>query len=817
MKKIIKKLSIVITLAVAAFVIVSLITAFLFSKKIELSVIKNITSNINSEIKMGDVSFKLFEDFPYSAVKISNLYIQESSSFGNDTLIFTKQAYIKFNLFDMLSQNIFINNITLNNGLISLKYNNSDNNYNFFVNSNKGSLSLNNIKLNDTEFRYRKVENKTKIIIDCKDIYIKKSDINKIEIYGNAFSQKLEVYDKDYINNKELKLELKIQNKEKKLVLGKSSIQINDLKFTLSGSLHDNYLKLFLIANNHSISSFIKNTPSHLNQMYSSFLADGLINYSGEIKGEISKSKNLNLALKYSVNNGFFEIKKYPFSLSKISCSGVITNGLESNFKTTQISFEQFIANSKKGSIEGEFTVNNLNNYFLKANFKSNWALQEANYYFSESPLYEATGTIDAQTEYAGNISFDESFNKLFTKAQHSSSVNLSNIKFNYRNYPVPIEILSTDLKIENNKTKVLNSKIYIKDSDLSFKGNITNVLRYILLDDYRQFDIDGDLSSKTLNLKSLLFSDDKDQKINGKFKMPDYFTLKLNTEIESLSYNNIYPNNITGGLGYSNNSLTAKDFSLNIFSGKMILNGKFYQKDLNQFKATSSIKLEKVNIKNVFSAFNNFGQDFIQHKHIKGICSSNLVINALWDSSLSFQPNNLDISSKISIEEGELINFKPLESVSNFVKMKDLSHIKFSKLENEIKIKDEIILIPSMEIKSNALSLLISGKHQFNQKYNYKINLLLSELLTKRFQNKDSDFNQKDTLSPLKTNLQLKMVGDKDDIKISFAKLKIKENIKDGIRKEIININKIISEEIKNKDDIEETDDIDIEWDDNL
>ena len=817
MKKIIKKLSIVITLAIAAFVIVSLITAFLFSEKIEQSVIKNITSNINSEIKMGDVSFKLFEGFPYSAVKISNLYIQESSSFGNDTLIFTKQAYIKFNLFEMLSENIFINNITLNNGLISLKYDNNDNNYNFFVNRNQGSLSLNNIKLNDTEFRYRKVKNKTTIIIDCKDISIKKSDINKLEIYGNAFSQKIEVYSKDYINNKELKLNLKIQNKEKKLVIEKSLVQINDLKFTLSGSLHDNYLKLFLIANNHSISSFIKNTPSHLSQMYSSFLADGVINYSGEIKGEISKSKNLNLALKYSINNGVFEIKKYPFSLSKISCSGIITNGLESNFKTTQISFEKFIANSKKGSIEGGFTVNNLNNYFLKANFKSNWALQEANYYFSESPLYEATGTIDAQTEYAGNISFDESFNKLFTEAQHSSSVNLSKVKFNYRNYPLPIEILSAYLKIENNKTKVLNSKIYIKDSDLSFKGNITNVLRYILLDDYRQFDIDGDLSSKTLNLKSLLFSDDKDQKINEKFKMPDYFTLKLNTEIESLSYNNIYPNNITGGLGYNNNSLTAKDLSLNIFSGKMILNGKFYQKDLNQFKATSSIKLEKVNIKNVFSAFNNFGQDFIQHKHIKGICSSKLVINALWDSSLSFQPNNLDISAKISIEEGELINFKPLESVSNFVKLKDLSHIKFSKLENEIKIKDEVISIPSMEIKSNALSLLISGKHQFNQKYNYKINLLLSELLTKRFRNKTSNFNQKDTLSPLKTNLQLKMVGDKDDIKISFEKLKIKENIKDGIRKEIININKIISEEIKNKDDIEETDDIDIEWDDNL
>jgi hypothetical protein len=135
MRKIIKKLSIVITLAILAFVIFSLITAFLFSEKIEKSVIKNITSNINSEIVMENVSFELFEEFPYSAVKISNLYIQESRNFGNDTLIFTKQAYIKFNLFEMLSQNIIINNITLNNGLVSLKYDKNDNNYNFFNNS----------------------------------------------------------------------------------------------------------------------------------------------------------------------------------------------------------------------------------------------------------------------------------------------------------------------------------------------------------------------------------------------------------------------------------------------------------------------------------------------------------------------------------------------------------------------------------------------------------------------------------------------------------------------------------------------------------
>jgi len=121
------------------------------------------------------------------------------------------------------------------------------------------------------------------------------------------------------------------------------------------------------------------------------------------------------------------------------------------------------------------------------------------------------------------------------------------------------------------------------------------------------------------------------------------------------------------------------------------------------------------------------------------------------------------------------------------------------------------------MEINSSALSLLISGKHYFNQEYNYKISLLLSELLAKRFRKKNDNFNPSDSIKPVKTNLELRMTGNKDDSEISFEKLKIKENIKNEIKKEIIDINKIISEEINNKEVVKENDDIEIEWEDDL
>jgi uncharacterized protein involved in outer membrane biogenesis len=214
MKKIIKKISIILISIVAILAVASLIIASLFSEKIEQSVIQNITNKVKSNIEVGDVTFEIFEDFPYSAVKISNLYIQESSDFGDDTLIFTKKAYIKFSLFELLSEKIDVDNIKLTDGVISIKYNNNDNNYNVFNKNKEGYIDLNNIELINTQFRYSGTKSNSNIVLDCKTINIQTSDDNKMEISGQAIGNKLVVNNKDYISKKDLFLDLKIQNKE---------------------------------------------------------------------------------------------------------------------------------------------------------------------------------------------------------------------------------------------------------------------------------------------------------------------------------------------------------------------------------------------------------------------------------------------------------------------------------------------------------------------------------------------------------------------------------------------------------------------------
>ena len=817
MNKIIKKISFVITSIGVILLLGGVISSVFFSEKIENTIIDNLKNQIPNNISIGSVKFQLFNEFPFSIVKIENFCVEEDETFGSDTLIYAETAFVTFSLIEFIFKTYSIDNISIFNGEISIKEKNNTSNYNFLKGekNSKNEIKLGKIKLYNSTVNYKSEKNKTDILLLNTNMNISIEADQNFLIDGICISEKIKIQEKEYLANKQLELNVKYIYEDGNSNLKNAFIQIEDLKFFVNGLIDKNkYLDLDIVGSNQNIKSFTQHTPVFLQETFKSVLMNGEINYSASIKGKFESGKNPSLNINYDITNGVFETKRYPFYLSEISCNGIVKNGANNNFSSSSIDFKNFTAKTKKGNVKGEFLISDLKNYFLEADLISTWEMSEANYYFSESPFYECSGKINTTTKYEGRISFDETFNKHFLNSKHFSDIELIDISFLYKNYPNRIKINNAKGVILNDSIQITNSVINIKDSDINYEGSIKNLFSYILINE-NKIELDGNLYSKTMNLKNIIGLDETKENSEEEFIMPNYLKLKLKSDIETLVYNNVYPNKIKGNFIFNNNSLSTKDLELNIFDGRLFLDGKFYKNEKNNFKLTSNIKLEKIDVKKAFSAFDNFGQDFIIDKHIKGLSSSNLICNMYWDPYLNLNYESIDVNSKIVIEKGELINFKPLESLSSYVKLKDLAHIKFSKLENEIKIKDKIISVPNMEINSSALSLIISGKHFFNQEYNYKVSLLLSELLAKRFRAKSSSFNPNDSISPLKTNLQIRMKGTKDDSEIYFEKLKIKENIEQEIKKEIIDVKKIIAEELNKKEKEEESEDLEIEWDD--
>ena len=75
--------------------------------------------------------------------------------------------------------------------------------------------------------------------------------------------------------------------------------------------------------------------------------------------------------MKYEINKGDFKLKKIPFELYNISIRGTIDNGKDRSFNSTKITADLFKAETKNGTINGVFSLTNLNSYFLNANLQS--------------------------------------------------------------------------------------------------------------------------------------------------------------------------------------------------------------------------------------------------------------------------------------------------------------------------------------------------------------------------------------------------------------------------------------------------------------
>ena len=143
----------------------------------------------------------------------------------------------------------------------------------------------------------------------------------------------------------------------------------------------------------------------------------------------------------------------------------------------------------------------------------------------------------------------------------------------------------------------------------------------------------------------------------------------------------------------------------------------------------------QRMDIARLFDSFGNFGQDDLTSKNLNG--TADIIIenaNMTFDENYELQYPSVYVLVQVAINDGELIDYKPLEELSGYIDVDELKHIRFNRMENQIEINKEVITIPAMEVNSSALNLYVTGTHTFDNHINYQFKIRLGEILSKKF-----------------------------------------------------------------------------------
>jgi hypothetical protein len=183
---------------------------------------------------------------------------------------------------------------------------------------------------------------------------------------------------------------------------------------------------------------------------------------------------------------------------------------------------------------------------------------------------------------------------------------------------------------------------------------------------------------------------------------------------------------------------------------------------------------INQVDLPKLFAAFNDFGQDAVTGKNLKGRLSADIRLDGALTDKAKMVPNSLKGALDFTIIDGQLIDFAPMEKIKAVLKNKDLSEIRFADLKNHLDLDSTTLTFQRMEIRSTAFTLYAEGVYDLKTGPDMSLQVPLSNLSKKQDQNPNipPDSRGNDSKAGISVRLRARR-GDDGKLKVSWDPFK--------------------------------------------
>ncbi len=799
-------------LAIGAGIIIGIY----YQNEVKEYVVKQLNKQLNTEIIVDgkDIDFTVIKNFPHASIDFKNIKVLEAVNRANkDTLFNAGEISLQFNIVDVFKKNYHIKKIEVDNANLKIRIDkNGNDNYHFWKPSadtanTAFSFALEDIVLNNVRFVFK--NSKTRQSIDAT---VKKSNLSGnfsdkhysletvSDVYVNYFKADSTIYIKK--KNIHSQVDLAVDTEMPSYKITKGKLKIENLVVEVTGNViaanNEPVLNLGIKGKDMDIKSVLSLIPDKYKGKINDYESNGEFYFSATVQGSFSNKQTPQVVADFGIKNADISRIKDNIVLHNVNLNGHYSNGNKNKKQPSELTLIPFSATINKGSIAGEVSFRNLDNPSFDGKIKGSLSLDELQKFIKIDTIETITGQIKIDAEFTGEGKNISSGN--YDAVTTNGDLSITGMNLKLKNNSMTFTAINGDFKFDNNDLVINSFNGNAGHSDFDMKGTFKNMMGFILKEN-QDITVDATFISKNIDLNELLANKDKTKESNSKYKLrfSEHINVNLNSEIQHLVFRKFEATNIQGTIKLKDKKLICDPVVLSTMGGNITTSGLVDGSDTTKLLVTCFSDMNSINITKLFYEFENFGETAITDKNIKGVASAKVNFATELSPELKINMDKLYAGADMTIENGELNNVEAMKSLSRFIELKDLENVRFSTLKNQIEIKNKMVTIPKMEVKSNAINIIASGTHTFNNDINYKVKLSLNELLAKKsrkVKTENDEFGEIADDGLGRKNIFLLMTGTLDHPVIKYDSKSAVQNVKKDLKVEKQTLKTVLKEE---------------------
>jgi hypothetical protein len=807
-----KKFLIALGIFTLVIALTALTIALVYEEQVKKIIVEQVNKQLIAPVKVGEIKFSLIKNFPKASlsfynVEATSVYKGEEQNKCSNKLLVAEEISLQFNLVDIFNGNYTINKISLHVVQLFLFVDGKNfDNYHFWKTDtskvkSKVTFRMSQILMNDIDVNYHNIKQQIIFQFLFKDAKMYGEVFDEdfaLMLNSNLTVKNFQLEKNNFFKNKSIALNIGLLRKNKVFSFNKANASIEKLRISLSGSFSEEEFNFEAQGQELDIHSFISLMPENLSKKFVDYTSEGLFALDLMVKG---KQNQPQIRAGFNIENAKFGQKSSNVELHHINLRGYYSNGRAQNMHTSGVYVNTFNASLNKSPIEGNFSVVDFTNPFVDGNLKASFMLDELKEILQLDTFKVLQGSANLDLHISCPLDQLKKQDISQTKkGQISGSLLLKEAQFKFRNDEVGYENLNADLYADDNYILVKQLNFLHGKSQVELRGELSNY-QALLNNNKEKSLLRAYLNAANFELEDWLPKQHNTAK-NIKKQDEIYLNqidLKLIAQIARFKFDQFIATNVSSNIYFTETQFRFDSLQFICMDGNANASGAIDLQQNGGFDLICDAKLSKISINKLFEQLNNFGQKTLTYQNLAGKLSADIQYKSSWSNLNHIIPESILAEANLLITDGRLDNFTPLNKLSKFVSVNELSHIKFSELANTISISNKKIYIPQFQINSSAMNLYCSGTHDFDNNINYHFKVTLSELLSKKRARevpKNNEFNEIEESEDGKTNLFISMTGNIDNPKIKFDKKELKKFVKDEIKNEKQTVKQLLKDE---------------------